>query len=272
MSDLALPNNNLAGGVLVAGSPFSARLALTVASTGAAATDYTGSEAVSGVFVPGPGLPAEWAASVAWESPFDEDEPAVLLSWAEDVTADVDDGTYYCQLTVDGAKVYVGLVSILAGAGADTIAPTPLISTTEFKTRAGSWPESLQTGTTTAGLKRTLSKATADLHNAIADRYSQSFRGGIGADETTRRAALMTVLATPANLAVTEPMRDFVACQALWYLTRFKPPGKDDKTGLAAVARRAEQDAGQALRRVVAKVEGYGQPIVLGGQVRLSRG
>lgn len=272
MSDLALPNTDLGlGRPHVAGSPFSATHALANAD-GTPRAGYDGTEAVSGVFVPGPGLPAEWTASVAWQDPFDADAPAVVLSWAEGVTADVEDGTYYGLLTVDGADEFAGLVSVVAGAGAGTISPTPLITIGEFKARVGSWPESLQTGTTTAGLRRTLSKATADLHNAIADRYSQAFRGGMGADEATRRAAMMTSLATPANLAVTEPMRDFVACQALWYLTRYKPPGKDDKAGLGAIAMRAEWDAGRALRGVVAKVEGYATPVVLGGPIRVSRG
>lgn len=275
MSDLAVSNYDLnLGQPLVAGSPFATTIALTAGIAGAAASGYAGDEAVSAVFAPGPGLPIEWSATVAWQDPFDADAPAVALSWAADVTADVEPGTYYCRLSVDGAKVYVGLVSIVADLDASgTISPTPLITVKQFKQRVGSWPESLQTATTTAGLRQTLSLATLDLHTAIADRYSQSFRGGPGSDETTRRDALMTVLLTPANLTVTEPMREYVACRALWHLTKYKPPaGKDDKAGLAGVAAQAGWDADRALRRVVAKVEGYGSPIVLGGAVRVARG
>lgn len=263
---------DLAGGVpLVAGSPFETTLGLTAGSRSDPATGYAGSEAVSGVFAPGDGLPAEWTPTVAWQSPFSSAAPAVVVSWDASATEDVDPGTYYLYLTVDGATSLVGHINLIAGVdSAGTISPAPLITITEFKARCGSWAESLQTTVTAAGLKRVLSLATADLHAAIVDRYSQSFRGG--SSEATARSDMQTSLATPANLTVTHAMRDFVAYRALWHLTRFTVEARESGGSVMRAADRAEAEAMRAKRKVVAVVSGYGDPIVLGGPIRVRRG
>ena len=276
MSDLALPHNDLAANLpLVAGSPFETRLGLTAPGVAnAPATGYGGTEDLSAVFIPGPGLPAAWTPAVAWESPFDAADPGVILSWAEGTTSAVDPGSYYCLLTVAGASLYVGLVSIIGGVDVDgVITPTPLISVDEFKARVGSWPESLQTATTATGLRRTLALATSELYEAIADRYAGPSSLGWGTTAAARRSEMLASLATPGNLAVSEPMKAFVAYRALYHLCKYKPAGgRDTRDSFGVIAMRAEWDAERALRRVAAVVEGHDGVVYLGGPTRLIRG
>lgn len=265
------PDLNNGRPVLI-GSPWSTVLSiLGIGSDGrlGPASGYSGSEAVAGVFVPGDGLPVAWTPTVAWQSPFDGDAPAVLVSWEGETTEEVDPGVYYLDLTIDGATDRVGHLSLIAGANASgAITPTPIASLSDLKSRAGSWVEVLTSAHTTAGLKRALALGTADLHALIVERYAGSYRGW---GEAEARTAMETALATPANLTVSTPMIDYVCYRALWHLVGFAPESKDGKGQMARLAMEAERRAEMARRRIVAVVSGY-PPIPLGGAIRLERG
>src|SRR5690606_38958817 len=96
----------------------------------------------------------------------------------------------------DGAELPIGWHRVNPGVDVDAvISPTPLITVDEFKLRVGGWAESLQTATNAAGLRRLLSLATDDLHNAIAERYSVAWMDH-PATRATERTAMLAALAT----------------------------------------------------------------------------
>lgn len=270
-----LPHNPLHNDPLVAGSFFSVTVPLVDGDNNPVVDAYNGTETLSGEAIPGPGMPAEWTIEAEWADPETyppASTPAVVLSWAAGVTTGIEEGTYHALVTIDGVPAYLGTFTIVPGANADAVlSPTPLISVAEFKARVGTWPESLQTGATGAGLRKILSLATADLHNHIADRYAIAYRGATYHAE--RRAEFFAALATPSNLATTDAMKDYIAFRALWRLVAFQPSAKDDKGETAAIRDLAAREASAALGRIVAVVEGYAAPIVFGsGAVRVVRG
>lgn len=264
-----IPANDLGGGPLVAGSPFSTTLALTAGDRDDAATGYTGAEAVSAAIAAGEGLPAVLAPAVAWQSPFDAAAPAVVLSWDDGDTDDIDPATYYVYLTIDGATRVVGTLTFVGGIGTGEIAPDPLITIAEMRAIVGNWYESLQTLATTAGLKRSLSQATDDLYEAIAQRYAADTPRNLYA---TRRAAMRASLDEGGNLTTTRPMKNYVAHRAAWYLTHLAVGTKDSSGQIRMIADRSDYEASKSLRMVIASVAGYPDPIYLGGPVRVLRG
>lgn len=270
-----LPNNDLAGRPLVAGSAFSTTLAITAGDRDEPAAGFAGTEPVSAALVVGEGLPAAFAPSVAWQSPFDPAAPAVVLSWDAGDTADLEPATYWVYLTIGDATGAVGVVRIVGAVDEDgELLPAPLIGVAEMKSVVGSWPESLQTLATLPALKRTLSRATEDLYHAIGDRYARGGGYASARDHATRYAAMRAALddADESNLTATVPMRRFVAFRALWYLTRFAPGAKDSSDQLRRIADHAAYEAAAALRGVVASVAGFADPVILGGPTRVMRG
>jgi hypothetical protein len=268
-----LPHTDLsAGRPIVAGQPFEVRVPLVAGPHDAPATGYDGTEDVSGLATFGPGAEAAWALAVAWDDPFDADAPAIVISGEAEDTAEIGPGTYYALVTIDGVAGYLGTIPIVAGVDAGAVlSPTPLITVEEFRARVGGWAETLQTGTTGAGLRRTLSLATADLHDLIADRYSLRWHGT--SLWATERAAFVTAMTTSGNLTTTNAMRDYVAARALLRLIEFQPGAKDANQSTERILARAEAMARMALSRISAVVTGYDYPIAFStGQRRVERG
>lgn len=266
--------SNLPLGTSIAGGPYATLVPLVAAGPGREpASGFDGEESLSGAFLAWAGGPPEWAPEVAWQSeedawgePFDPDVPRVVVSWGAGTTSGVEPGSYLLLLKIGDAEAYLGHHAIVPGADPDAaLSPTPLISAAEFRERIASWPESLQSSATGAGLRKTLSLATADLYEHIATRHAVGWRHSPYHCRAEAESEMLAALNTGTSLTVTHAIRDYVAARALVRLLEFQATAKDDKGGHAALVERAKAAAGAALGRVVAVVEGFDCVVAFGG-------